>query len=104
MIRNLTNKNNFRNGVLTLDVLDYVQDPKYIIDFENEKFNLELNKQEAEESAEAQIDELMFFRQLQGKNEVDVDLEVLAGGGINFEEEDDSNNYIQRLSKLVQLT
>ena len=104
LIKALTDKTNFKNGNQTLGQLDDVQDPKYIIDFENDKFNLGLNKEEAEESAEAQIDELIFFRQLQGKNEVDVDIEVVAGGGINFEQEDEQNNYIQRLSKLVQLT
>jgi len=75
-----------------------VKEPFYEVNLDSEELS-NSNALNVEESAEAQVDEIVFFRQLQGKNEMDLDVDVLAGGGLNLEDEEEKNDYIQRLAK-----
>jgi hypothetical protein len=106
LVRQLTNKENFKPEgpalVLSIEILEEVEDPR---DTSGHVENSEeiLNKN-LEETAEAQVDELIFFRQLQPRNEMDLEVEVFNGGGINFDEQEEKNDYTQRLAQLVQLT
>jgi len=99
MIRQLTEKSNFSSdGFLQIEFLNEVKEPFYEVNLDSEELS-NSNALNVEESAEAQVDEIVFFRQLQGKNEMDLDVDVLAGGGLNLEDEEEKNDYIQRLAK-----